>query len=1270
MGQIFVPLLHFLVNRTCMEPIQEQIESINRAIAALEGQRSVLGDAIVETALGPLKEKLAGLQAQPPAEQRKLVTVLFADLVDFTAMSERMDSEEVRDITNAYFKRWTSAIERFGGVVEKFIGDAVMAVFGLKAASEVDAENAVRAALQMRALLNRLEEEGPEDRLLANLRMRVGIHTGPVVVSWLGERKGQDVVVVGDSVNLASRLQSLAPVNGVLISHDTYRHVSGIFNVQAQEPVRVKGKQEPVQAYVVLDEKPQHAFQAGQGIEGVETTMVGRQVELDALQAAYREVLDRRECRVVTILGQAGLGKSRLLLEFDHWLERQAGYNLFQSRSSPAGQNTPYGLLRGLLAYRFGIHDSDSPQVVRQRLENELGEALHARLAGEAPPGTAGEAALQPEARQKTHFIARLLGFEIGASPFLPESDPRQIQERGLAYLGEYFQSLAARGPVVVLLEDLHWSDDSTLDLLPRLARSLRHAPLLVLGSARGALLERQPGWAEELSFAARLNLQPLSQADSERLVREILQKVPDLPPELEALIVRSAEGVPFYVEELIKMLIDDGTIETLPAGWRVNTSRLANIRVPSTLTELLQARFDSLSAREKALLQRAAVVGRTFWDQALAFIVLREANQPATAAGGQPAPSASPEDEAVLGQLQKRELILLRAHSSLEETREFSFKHALQRDVTYESLLKRYRRIYHAHVAQWLEGVVGRSQRADEFAAMIAEHYELAGESGSPLRAAGWYARAARSAGERFANPSAIRLYQRALQLLPEAQVEQRIVLDLALAEKYGLVGDRPHQVELLQGLDELVANLPNTSGAARLAAETRISWSGYYNITGDYPQAVASASQAVRLARSVEDAFLECRGENVWATACRNQSEYAAAREHYLNAERLAKEIGRRGVQEERPPSAADLASLSIQPPRISADLLLAEAHFGLGVVCDVQGEYEQAVQFLQQALQLFRRLNHLMGESRVLNSLGAVSMNLSNHEASRKYLEQALQIKLLVGDRYGQGVTLANLGNVCEMAHKLEMAVVYFYQSLEICREIEDAEGVEVALIGIANNCHSLGNYPRELGALEEALAISRQIGDRQGEAGILISLGELQNLLGQPGAGREYCQQSLQLCEEIGAPNEAGYAWFFLGRSLELLGLAAEAQHAYQRSYQIRQELGQAKFMLDSQAALARTHWMMGASRQALELLGPVVEALQPGGIHSLGQPVQACLTCYRILLPEQPELARRILLWGQEFLLLVTAEIKDEGLRKSYLEGVSDNAELLGLARQA
>ena len=309
------------------------------------------------------------------------------------------------------------------------------------------------------------------------------------------------------------------------------------------------------------------------------------------------------------------------------------------------------------------------------------------------------------------------------------------------------------------------------------------------------------------------------------------------------------------------------------------------------------------------------------------------------------------------------------------------------------------------------------------------------------------------------------------------------------------------------------------------------------------------------------------------------------------------------------------------------------------------------------------LYRQLNSQFGESHALNSLGVVANSLDDLASGQKYLEQALQIKHVIGDRFGEGITLLNLGVLCKRAYKLETANEYFQQSLEICREIDDEEGVEAALIGLGDNYHSLGDFRNAQEVLERALEISRTIGDQQGEANILTSLGELYNEHDQPELGRKLCSQSVKITEEISAPSEGGYAWLITGRSLEQIGLTGEARQAYQRSLEIRMELGQTHLMVDSYAGLARTNMILGNRSQAVEFSNHVLEAIQSRSLDKLSQPVQACLTCYRILLPDQPELARKILRNGHEFILKVAGDIQNEGLRKSFLERVPDNVQL-------
>lgn len=834
-----------------------EIDQLKQAIAALEAQRASLGDAVLEAALGPLREKLLSLQPQT-AEQRKLVTVLFADLVGFTAISTQLDPEELREILNRYFERWIACIEARHGLVEKFIGDAVMAVFGLPEAHEDDPESAIRAALEMRASLQELNQAFPA-QYGVQLAMRVGIHTGQVVVSFLGERKGQDFVIVGEMVNLTSRLQSVAPENGILISHDTYRHVRGLFGVQALQPVQVKGISDPIQTYLVEYAK-QHAFRLQmRGVEGIETHTIGREAEFERLKQAYTATAQGGLRQFVTVTGEAGIGKSRLLDEFDNWLELLPDIvRYFKGRASPAMQNRAYSLLRELFSNHFRIQDSDPPEVVREKMEDGFSIAY--------PPdsGTTQEIILR-----QAHFVGQLLGFDFRGSPYLGAMEAtQQLRDQAQAYLQAYFLTLASQNPVVLLLEDLQWADDSSLDAVNQLAQSHAERPeparLLIVGTARPGLFERRPQWGATLAFSTRLELHPLTRQDSFQLVGEILQMVPNLPGELCELIVSNAEGNPFYIEELIKMLIEDGVILKGEDHWRIAAEHLARVRVPPTLTGVLQARFDSLSVEQRGLLQRASVIGRIFWDDAV-----RQLDS-----GTSQRSAASLDVE--LAALERREMIFQRETSAFEDTREYMFKHALLRDVTYESVLKRDRRIYHAHAARWLERVTARSQRAEEYAVLIADHYDRAGEVVVSGR---WYLRAGLAAAAQYANAEAVRLLARGLELIPADDLRSRYEALQARERAYNLLGSRREQRQDLQDLLALAVNL----AALDMQAYAHLRWSGLAVATGQTEEARTHATQAVALAKETRNLALQAEtvlqlGATIWQVG-----DYAGARPHW---------------------------------------------------------------------------------------------------------------------------------------------------------------------------------------------------------------------------------------------------------------------------------------------------------------------------------------------------------------------------------------------------
>jgi ABC-type oligopeptide transport system substrate-binding subunit/class 3 adenylate cyclase len=690
-------------------------------------------------------QRLRAMRGQVSSE-RRMVTMLFSDVKGSTALAEDLDPEDWTEIMDGAFDLLIEPIFRHEGTLARLMGDSVLAFFGAPIAHEDDPERAVRAALAIAAGCQAYAGELETQRGIQGFGVRVGIHTGLVVVGEVGSDLRVEYTAMGDAVNLASRLEQHAPVGDILISHDTYRHVRGVFDVAPQEPLAIKGRREPVQTYLVQRAKPRAFHKPLRGVEGIETRMVGREAELKHLQEAFYTAMEDGELQVVTIAGEVGVGKSRLLHEFDLWSELlPEPYYYFKGRAGQAMQNLPYGLIRDLIAFRFQIQDSDAPAVVREKLEAGVAVALG--------PGE--------DCLVAAHTIAHLLGFEFGESAHLAglRDDAQAARDQALASLAGYFEGMAARSPVQVLLEDLHWADDSSLDALNHLALALVERPVMIVCCARPALFARRPHWGEGQPFHSRLELQPLSKWDSRRLLAEILQRLVQVPDTLRDLVVDGAEGNPFFIEELIKMLVEDGVIVRGVEEWRLDPSRLTEVSVPPTLTGVLQARLDRLPLEERIVLQQASVVGRLFWDRAVARV-----NEQAQVV------DAKVEVGDRLSALREREMVFLRETSAFAEAREYVFKHILLREITYEGVLKRLRRTYHSVVADWLLEQSG--ERLAEYTGLIADHLELAGRT---EEAVDYLLEAGDRARRLYAHQEAIAAYERALALLRELGDDER---------------------------------------------------------------------------------------------------------------------------------------------------------------------------------------------------------------------------------------------------------------------------------------------------------------------------------------------------------------------------------------------------------------------------------------------------------------------------------------------------------------
>jgi class 3 adenylate cyclase/tetratricopeptide (TPR) repeat protein len=1043
------------------QAIANRIAHLRQAVAAQESLRPLLGDDTVEVTITILRKELAALESQSAVEQRKQVTILFADLAGFVHLAERMDPEDVRDVMNAYFQRLTTAINHYGGVVEKFIGDAVMAVFGIPTAHESDPEKAVRAALAMQASLAELNAELRSQNGIV-LSMRIGISTGPALATYCPERsepvlptlhalgQGEGFSVVGDVVNLASRLETAAPVGGILISHDTYRHVRGLFDMRALDSIQIRGKAEPISAFVVMRDNPRSFRLASRGVEGIETNMIGRQAELGVLQDALRELLAARRMQAITVVGDAGVGKSRLLYEFRSWLQlKPESVRIFKGRADQGTRYRPYSLIRDLFAFRFEMQDSDPPSIARQKLVDGIVSFMG------------------PEGATRAPFIGHLIGLDFSAEPALQAimADGPKLRDSAFHHLVRFFAGVIGDTRMAIYLEDIHWADDGSLELIDYLMREASHLPILILCLARPTLYERVPGWGRGRAFHRRLDLPPLSRRENRGLVADILRHVLQIPPALQELVVNSAEGNPFYTEELIKILIEDGIIVKGEKEWQVQIKRLATVRVPATLTGVLQARLDALPASEREVLQCASVIGRGFWEDAVAHLLRSDApNREVTQIGG------------ILQRLQEKELIFRRDVSGFAGTEEFTFKQAILRDVTYNTLLKRQRRTYHAHVANWL---VGRSgERVNEYAGLIGEHLEWAGDLNL---AAEWYGRAGKQAHLAFAPESALSYYQKAVTLLTTYRPYT------------GSLAGMSRRTELYEGMGEVLLrqarvadslaafdSMQKLAAALRDPAAEARAWLGLAHVhalQGDHRATLESAGRADILARAAgEDAV----GELV-AVYYRKAYTY-----YRLGDFEAALKLAEQGLA---------LAQQNGDQKEIARGLNL------LGNIYTMLGDRHKVHRHYREALDLYHHLGDRWGVATVISNLGEHARLRGDFQAAAGLYQEALTLTRDIGDRDGEVVALNNLGGAQVGLGEYEAAETSLREVLRIAEPI-NWHGLSETYRFLAEACLGQERLDEALAVAQRALILAREVQEQELIGGAWRSLGRIAARLQRP------------------------------------------------------------------------------------------------------------------------------------------------------------------------
>ena len=942
---------------------------------ALRAEQNNTADSSAHAQLSP-DALLAQLQGYIPKQladkmrssgqisgERRQVTVLFADISGFTSMSERLDPEDVHALVNDCLKELVQAVYLYEGMVDKFVGDCVMAVFGAPIALEDDAERALRSALAMRESLQSINRRWSE-RLGKPLDFHIGAHTGEVIAGNVGTDLRMSYTVLGDTVNLAARLQDAAKAGQIFVSEKTWQMTRGLFEFQKKNPIQVKGKKDAVQVYEVMHALIQPS--KTRGIEGLASPLIGRDGERDALLKVLAD-LKAGAGGIVVLLGEAGIGKSRLLAE----VRKPAGDEItwLVGHCFAYNRSLSYGPFLDLLRRYAGITDDDTEKGASAKLRARLAEIF-------------------PDNKQIYVVLGQLLSMSMEPEEAaLAKSMTAEIFRKALFSVMENFLlALAARKPVMLVLEDLHWADQSSIELVSQLFSLTARAPLAIMALCRskqeasGSWKALAPALDKFRERVMEIALQPLSGVSIRELVDGLLNS-DALPQKLCDAIIEKAEGNPFFIEEMLRSLIERGILVREESSWKV-TELVHNIQVPDTLQGLLLSRLDRLPEQTRQIVQKAAVVGRVFL-----YRVLQEIAR---------------EDDALDSQIALIENAeLVREHSRLPEI-EYVFKHALTQEVAYKTLLSPARKQLHQRVGQAMEAIFG--QRIEEFTGILAFHY-VNGEAWE--KALEYSNRAGDRAAQLYAYSESREHYHHALECvrhLPDNPENQRRKVDLSIKRvNVSLQSDAPEQnLALLVEAEKIAASLDDRLRAARV----QLGMGRVHYLAGRLPEAIGHFQKVLAVASDLKDPELLCLPGAVLGKVLFIQG-------HFLKAQRLLEQV-----------------VPLLEAAKNYHELLFAYIY--RGGARTALGDYAAGAADIDGALKLARASHNPNAETMAHTGFALIRLIAGRYSEGMSSAQEALTIAEKTGDamfRYSSNSFLAwgqtGLGDVAKAAHHWDAA-----------------------------------------------------------------------------------------------------------------------------------------------------------------------------------------------------------------------------------------------------
>ena len=978
--------------------------------------------------------------------------MLFADLSGYTAVSERMDPEDVKSLVDGCLRRLGEEVTRYGGTVDKYIGDNVMAIFGAPVAHEDDEERAVRAALGMQDAMEEINAQ-LSARHGASFQLRVGINTGEVLAGAVGD----GYTVIGDTVNVAARLQAAGRPGTVTVGERTYRATSDEVEYRTLDPLHLKGKAEPVPAWEAagpIAAQPTRRIRARAA-----TPLVGRDDELSLMESLYGRVTRERRPHLVTLVGQAGVGKSRLLHEFRQRVEHLADETpaFREGRCLPYGSGVVYWALSEVIRADAGILDEDSADMAWEKVKDYACRLL---LRDEAE---------REAVERRAGLVARLIGIEVPDDAVPAElEDPQKLREAFFSAVRAAMEARSEEQPLVLAIEDIHWADHGMLDLIEYLAQWVR-GPLLLLCLARDELLEHRQAWGGGRRGATSIFLDPLSADETRELVTALLPGSANAEKAADMVATR-AGGNPFFAEEMARMLANEGTIETA--------------ELPGTVQALLAARLDSLERHERQLLQQASVVGRTFWEGSLSSV----------------ARDAGFDLHDALRSLEEKDLVISSTGSQLAGEQEYAFKHVLIRDVAYGMLPKSVRSAKHYEVGRFIEDRMG--DRTDEVVTVLAEHYgraaTLAEDSGLPdlelqplhRKALHFLEAAGDAAALLYSNPEAFKHYKAvreircphdpetlarinekqgdvalrmgrvdaAIEVWEECLEFHRSQEDLRrmgdLHRKIGAAlwhkGERKQALDHYQKGTNLLKDGPPCLELVRLYEEA--AW--LYMHAGDNMLAIYASEKALRLAERLGETRAASRAHGIFGRVFGRIGDSAKARE---NLER-----------------SVELARGSDEGETIRALLALGN-HLEIS-----DADYDAAGASYTEALTIAQRVGDLPAQVELHAALAQLAVYRADWEAVEVFTEDSAELAEREGLVGKLCLPYASRGLLRWRSGEWDAAEASFRRAAELADQVGWSEVSFAALLGLATVLRDRGDFGDAETVLAQALDVCERAG----------------------------------------------------------------------------------------------------------------------------------------------------------------------------------------------